>query len=268
MKQFLILLVSVILFSCSEGNKRDPIDVSCSEVNKRDPIDEITSPNDTLTYLKKNKFQQKDFVTDLDFDKIYNNEISVDFVVLGIFGNELYEHYESCRLKNLSLYSYDTIWNIHHLSEIPDDQLPARVAFLNDDNFHLVDLEIWNSNLQDYEIGPYKPYITGYDYYLGNGFAFSIMNEFLDFNSDGYLDLKVKYTRLDYEKASNLIRGKSISIFSDYQKKIANGEISKNKDFNVYEDEVWDSNNNFGLSGYGYITKYSDDGLLYFFHKD
>ena len=39
MKQILILLISVILFSCSNGDKRYH-------------IDETTSPKDTLTYLK------------------------------------------------------------------------------------------------------------------------------------------------------------------------------------------------------------------------
>ena len=40
--------------------------------------------------------QTKDFVSELDLGNIYNNKISIDFVVLGIFGNELYEHYELC----------------------------------------------------------------------------------------------------------------------------------------------------------------------------
>ena len=39
MKQILILLISIILFSCSNGNKRYH-------------IDETTTPSDTITYLK------------------------------------------------------------------------------------------------------------------------------------------------------------------------------------------------------------------------
>jgi hypothetical protein len=212
--------------------------------------------------------QVNDFVSDLDLGNIYNNQISIDFVVLGIYGNELYEHYESCRLKNLSLYSYDTIWNIHHLGEIPKNQKDPRIAFLNNDNFHLMDFEIWDPNKKDFIIGPYKADISGYDYYLGNGFALSEMNELLDFNADGYLDTKVKYTKLDYEASHHLTRGISMSIFSEYQKKIKSGELNKGVDFNDYEKEEWKLNNNFGYWGYGYITKYSAKGFLYFFIED
>jgi hypothetical protein len=212
--------------------------------------------------------QTKDFVSELDLGNIYNNKISTDFVVLGIYGNELYEHYESCKLKNLSLYSYDTIWNIHHLGETNENQKDPRIAFLNNDNFHLMDFEIWDPNKKDLVIGPYKPYHNTYDYYVGNGFALNEMNELLDFNSDGYLDVKVKYTKLDYESSYHLIRGISMSIFSEYQKKIKSGELNKDVDFNDYEKEEWKSNNNFGYWGYGYITKYSDEGFLYFFIED
>ena len=207
----------------------------------------------------------KDFISDVDLGNIYNNQISTDFAVLGIYGNELNEHYESCKLQNLTLYSYDTIWNIHHLYETSEDQKDPRIAFLNNDNFHLMEFEMWDSEKNNFIVGPYVPNISGYDYYLGNGFAFNLTNELLDFNSDGYLDIKIKYTKLDYESAHHLIRGISMSIFSDFQKKIESGELNKDVDFNDYEKKEWESNNNFGYWGHGYITKYSEDGLLHFF---
>ena len=208
--------------------------------------------------------QKKDFVSELDLGNIYNNKISIDFVVLGIFGNELYEHYENCRLKELSLYSYDTIWNIHHLGGDPDNQEDPRIAFLNNDNFHLMDFEIWDPIKKDFIIGPYKPNISGYDFYLGNGFAFSDMNELLDFNEDGYLDRKIKYSKLDYEESRFLTNEILNEMFSEYEEKIENGEISKDRDWEEYREKEFKLNNNFGWWGYGYLTKYSDDGYLYF----
>ena len=214
---------------------------------------------------KWNANEVKDFISDVDLGNIYNNQISTDFAVLGIYGNELNEHYESCKLQNLTLYSYDTIWNIHHLYETSEDQKDPRIAFLNNDNFHLMEFEMWDSEKNNFIVGPYVPNISGYDYYLGNGFAFNQTNELLDFNSDGYLDIKIKYTKLDYESSHHLIRGISMSIFSEYQKKIESGELNKDIDFNDYEKKEWESNNNFGYWGHGYITKYSEDGLLHFF---
>ncbi len=214
---------------------------------------------------KWNANEVKDFISYVDLGNIYNNQISTDFAVLGIYGNELNEHYESCKLQNLTLYSYDTIWNIHHLYETSEDQKDPRIAFLNNDNFHLMEFEMWDSEKNNFIVGPYVPNISGYDYYLGNGFAFNQTNELLDFNSDGYLDIKIKYTKLDYESSHHLIRGISMSIFSDFQKKIESGELNKDVDFNDYEKKEWESNNNFGYWGHGYITKYSEDGLLHFF---
>ena len=46
----------------------------------------------------------------------------MDFVVLGIFGNELFNHYENCRIKKVNLYSYDTIWNINNLEQKAEEQ--------------------------------------------------------------------------------------------------------------------------------------------------
>ena len=209
--------------------------------------------------------QIQDYVSDLDLGNIYNNQISTDFVVLGIHGNQLYEHYEFCSISNLSLYDYDTIWNIYHLGEDTENQKYPRKAFLDKQNFHLMDFEEWCPEKGDFLIGPYKPYYNGYDYYLGNGFAFNNMNEILDYNSDGFLDLRIKYTKLDYEASYHLSRSISVSIFNEYQKKIKSGDLDKDVDFNEYERQVMKSNHNYGNYGYGYITKYSEGGLIYFF---
>ena len=212
--------------------------------------------------------EEKDFVSDLKLDQIYNNQISIDFAVLGIIGDEHWEHYEKCSLLNLSLYSYDTIWNIHHLSEKPENQKNPRIAFLNTENFHLMDFEVWDREKQDLVSGPYIPFYAGYDYYIGNGFAFDTLNEIIDYNNDGYLDMKIKFTKLDYDPSHRLIRSLSVHIFTDYQQKIENGELDTNINFNDYEKDVFKKNNNFGYWGIGYITKFSKNGLLHFFNEE
>ena len=212
--------------------------------------------------------QTKDYVSGLNFDSIYTNDLSLDFVVLGMCGNEMSKHYESCKLQELSYYSYDTIWNIHHLGQTSEVQKKPRIAFLNNNNFHLLDFEIWDSKAGTFIIGPYQPYLNEYDYYIGNGFAINDLNELKDYNQDGYLDRKVQYTKLDYDKSHHLIRAISNSIFSEYQDKLNLSEINKEVVFDEYSAKEWMLNNNFELFGFGYITRYSNQGLIYFIAKE
>ena len=212
--------------------------------------------------------QTKDYVSDLNFDSIYTDYLSLDFVVLGIHGNEMSKHYESCKLNKLSYHSYDTIWNINHLGQARDVQKKPRIAFLNNNNFHLFEFEIWDSQKGDFLIGPYQPYLFGYDYYLGNGFAINDLNELKDYNNDGYLDRKVQYTKLDYSNSHHLVRGISNSIFLEYQEKIELGVINEEEVFDDYLAKEWMLNNNFELFGFGYITRYSNQGLIYFITEE
>ena len=203
--------------------------------------------------------QVKDFVSDLKLGEIYTNQLSLDFVVMNTFGKEQWEQYEYCRLKGLGFDSMSTWW-----PNQCERQVDNRIAFLSNDNFYLMDCQIWDPIKKDRVIGPYKPYDNRYDYYIGNGFAFSDMNELLDFNEDGYLDRKIKYTTLDYEASRSVTNEKWKDMLSEYEEKIKNGEISKDVDWAEYQEKELKLNNNFGWWGYGYLTKYSDDGYLYF----
>ena len=193
--------------------------------------------------------QVEDFISGVELNKLYTDELSLDFVVLGIHGRERKLHYDSCRLKSLSFYHYNTTWNINHLGQNIDSQKKTRIAFLNKDNS---------------VIEVYQPFINGYDYYLGNGFAFDDLNTFLDYNKDGYLDRRIMYTKLDYHGSHHLINAISQSILSDYHIKIQKGEIQNNIGYDDYEKNEWMLNNNFELFGFGYLTRYSKQGFVYF----
>lgn len=209
-----------------------------------------------------------DFVSSLDLGEVYNNELSTDFVILGVFGNELYEHYKMCKTKDLNLYSYDTLWNIEHSNEDTADQDKPRLAFLTKENFHLMETEQWDTETNDYIIDSYKPSKLSYKYHLGNGFAFNKTNEISDFNSDGFIDVKIEYTKLDYEGSDGWPRSIRNEMESEYIEKVKKSELSKTVKFEDYEKEQWELHDNFGMYGDGYITRQSDNGLIYFFTLD
>ena len=210
---------------------------------------------------------KSDFISNVDLKKIYNNQLSMDFVVLGIFGNELFNHYENCKLKKVNLYSYDTIWNINNLNEKAEEQKKPRIAFLGKDNFYLLETEIWDDNKSEYITSPYIPYISGYEYYLGNGFCFNNLNEISDYNNDGYMDLKIEFSEMDLYESRSIAVDLRNEIFEEYEMKIKNGDLSKDISFDVFEKSYWESEDNFGYIGIGYITRYSENGLFHFFKK-
>jgi len=219
--------------------------------------------------LTNSSVSTNDFVSSIDLSKVYNNELSTDFVVLGVYGNQLYEHYQMCKTKGLSIYSYDTIWESITFNENKANQEKPRVAFLTKENFHLMQTEQWDPKKDDFVIDSYKPTDSHYKYHLGNGFAFDETNEISDFNLDGFLDIKVKYTKLDYENAGGQIRAIRSEMFAEYKEKVKEGELSKTVKFEDFVKEQWELNDDFGLFGDdGYITRYSNNGLIHFFTLD
>ena len=94
-------------------------------------------------------------------------------------------------------------------------------------------------------------------------------NEISDFNSDGFLDLKIEYTKLDDEDSYYWPRAIRNEMMSEYLEKVKTGQLSKGlKKFDDYETEQWELNHNFGMYGDGYITRYSNNGLIHFFTLD
>ena len=170
--------------------------------------------------------------------------------------------------KTSTLYSYDTIWNIDHLNESTESQEESRVAFLTQKNFHLMKTEQWEPETERFIIASYKPSNSEFEYHLGNGFAFDKTNEISDFNFDGFLDVKIKYTKLDYERAGYQTREIMNEMYFDFKDKVEKGELNKVVTFEEYEKEQWKLQHNFGFFGEGYITRYSKNGLLYFFTLD
>ena len=207
--------------------------------------------------------QTNDYVSDLDFDKVNTNQLSVDFVVLEIYSNEVREHYQMCKEENLSLHSYDSIWDIDH-AKLAKIKNPCRIAFLTSDNFHLMNFEYWDTESKEFIIGPYQPTLPEYDYFLGNGFAFNLSKELSDFNSDGYMDKKVEYTKLDYEYGHKMMQSVANEFYFEYKEKVREGKLNEKTTFEEYQEKHWKSRIH-GIYGEGYITRYSKNGLLHFF---
>ena len=124
-----------------------------------------------------------------------------------------------------------------------------------------------NNNKSEYITTPYNPYISGYEYYLGNGFCFNNLKEISDYNNDGYMDLKIEFSEMDLYAYRGIVVDKRNRIFEEYEMKIKNGDLSKDISFDVFENSYWESENNFGYFGIGYITRYSENGLFHFFKK-
>ena len=76
--------------------------------------------------------------------------------------------------------------------------------FITPKEFSQFPVEKWNG--ENYFMGDYEPTDKGFQYYFRRFFAFTDLNKFEDFNNDGFIDRKVKFTRLNYEKSHFYIR--------------------------------------------------------------
>jgi hypothetical protein len=103
-------------------------------------------------------------------------------------------------------------------------------------------LKTWNG--ADYVMQAYIPTDDGYQYYTRLGFAFTDLGITTDFNKDGILDRKIKFTLLDYEKSHHTVK---YMTYND------NGTFREN----LIEKECME------YSGYAYITRYSNNGILH-----
>lgn len=184
----------------------------------------------------------KDFVSNLLYDDLSLDDLSLDFTSAEIGGNEWWTHFEMCKKKGYSYYQWDSIWRVDHLSNSPADIEKERKAFITPKEFSQFPVEKWNG--EDYVMGEYEPDDKGFQYYTLNGFAFTDLNKLEDFNNDGFIDRKVRFTKLDYEQSHFYIRD-VYTFSSDENKKYFQECRSKE------------------LVGEGYITRFHEDGLIY-----
>ena len=110
---------------------------------------------------------------------------------------------------------------------------------------------------------------SDYHYHVGNGFAFNNLNDFNDFNNDGFLDLKIKYTITSgyggAQYARAVVNENNYAIKEEYDKKIKEKAIDSSISLNQYISEL--PPKDYGFFGIGYLTKTSKDGLLLFFEE-
>ena len=81
------------------------------------------------------------------------------------------------------------------------------------------------------------------------------------------MDLKIEFSEMDLYAYRGIVVDKRNRIFEEYEMKIKNGDLSKDISFDVFENSYWESEDNFGYFGIGYITRYSENGLFHFFKK-
>ena len=263
MMRFLFVFVFLLgLVSCGEekSSSSDTTSLNSNDLTlkKNDSKNNSTKTNNTP---KAKNNTVKDFISNLDLATVLNNQISMDFACLGIYGNELEEHYDLCVKKQYSLYTYDTLWKSVHWNEKVTSK--PRPVFLTKSDFEkhsFTDESFMEENYSDY-------LNSDYHYHVGTGFAFNNLNDLQDFNNDGFLDLKIKYTitsgygGAQYAKA--VVNGKNYAIQEEYDKKIKEKIIDSSISFNQYISEL--PPEDYGFFGIGYLTKTSKDGLLLFF---
>lgn len=184
----------------------------------------------------------QDFVSNIKYDDLFLDDISLDFTSAEIGGNEWWTHFEMCENRGYSYYQWDSIWRVDHLSDTPSEIEKARKAFITPKEFSQFPVEKWNG--EGYVMGEYEPDDKGFQYYTLNGFAFTDLNKFEDFNNDGFIDRKVKFTKLDYEQSHFYLR--DVYTFSSEENK-------------KYFEECRGKE----VMGEGYITRFQEDGLLY-----
>lgn len=184
----------------------------------------------------------KDFVSNIVYDNLSLDDLSLDFRPAEISSNQWWTHFNQCEFFGYSYYQSDSIWRVDHLSSIPSEIEKARKAFIKPKEFSQFPVEKWNG--ENYFMGDYEPTDKGFQYYTLDGFAFTDLNKFEDFNNDGFIDRKVKFTKLDYEKSHFYIR--DVYTYSDEEYK---------KEFEECRSKE--------IRGEGYITRFQENGLLY-----
>tara|TARA_B100001758_G_scaffold231632_1_gene228300 strand:- start:328 stop:1113 length:786 start_codon:yes stop_codon:yes gene_type:complete len=256
------------LFSCGEDNSSSSNTISLNSNDsplKKDDI-KVNSNKTNDTLVAKNN-TVKDFISNLDLATVLNSEVSMDFACLGIFGNELGEHHDLCIKKKYSLYTYDTLWSSSDLNKKITNK--PRTAFLTENDFEKKRYIPESFSLLYYNVDFLHYINSDYHYHVGNGFAFNNLNNFNDFNNDGYLDLKIKYTITSgyagAQYARAVMNGNNYAIKEEYDKKIKEKIIDSSISLNQYISEL--PPEDYGFFGIGYLTKKSKDGLLLFYKK-
>ena len=264
----LLFVFVFFLVSCVEKNSSSSgttlLNRNDSTIKKNDVKDNLIKTN-VNKEVKNNTI--KDFISKLDISNVLSSEISMDFACLGIYGNEFKEHYDLCVKQKYSLYTYDTLWTSDHLNgKTTNKPIPA---FLTKEDYEN-NRYIPESYSRLYYDENFLNYINeDYHYHVGNGFAFNSLNHFDDFNNDGYLDLKIKYTITSGYGGTQHVRAvvneTNFAIKEEYERKIKEKTINNSISLNQYISML--PPEDYGFFGIGFLTKTSKEGLLLFYKE-